>query len=319
LKTRLISPIFSTLTPDPSYRLQTTLADFLPHDSNPPPLTLPHPQKPWDLPPAHHLLYFEPTKRSSEMLPDGTNPDHFPGEPFVKRMWAGGKVLYDNAKPLRLDGGVGVCGEFVRDVKMKGKEEEEGKQKVFVEIERRIARASPEEILGVRQRLWRDGEEEFGPCKILERRVIVFMRNKKTNTRTKEGEGGKVLKSEYSSSPDFTHTLIPTPSLLFRFSALTFNSHAIHLDPSYTKNIEGHPKLLVQGPLSLTFLITLLSRHLAKEGGNQVMQSIEYRNLAALYCGEEVRFCGKEIGEKKWEVWAEDEQGGVAVRGRVRT
>lgn len=55
----------------------------------------------------------------------------------------------------------------------------------------------------------------------------------------------------------------------------------------------------------------------------QVLQSIEYRNLAPLYCDEEMRVCGM---EKKtlddgsiYDVWIEGPTGGVAVKGTVRT
>ncbi|KXT03485.1 hypothetical protein AC578_1546 [Pseudocercospora eumusae] len=322
LTKRRISPVFSTLSPDSSYRLQTTLADFLPH---PPPLTLPSSLQ---LPPAHHLLYFEPTKLSSELLPDGTNPDHFPGEPFVRRMWAGGKVLWNHhEEPLTLDGGVGVCAEFIRDVK-------ERDDKVFVEIERRIATASPEELEAlqdawrdasvkqdlehrVRQRLWRDAKEDFGVARILESRILVFrLLSRDTHTSS---SSSKILNPSIDT-PDFTHAFLPTPTLLFRFSALTFNAHAIHLDPAYAETVEGYRNLLVQGPLSLTCMLTLLSRHLeATTKGNEVIRSIEYRNTAPLYCGEEAKFCGKRSGEKKWEVWAQGPGGGVCVKGRVRT
>jgi 3-methylfumaryl-CoA hydratase len=33
----------------------------------------------------------------------------------------------------------------------------------------------------------------------------------------------------------------PTAIQLFRYSALTFNSHRIHFDHEYAKNVEDHP------------------------------------------------------------------------------
>ena len=57
--------------------------------------------------------------------------------------------------------------------------------------------------------------------------------------------------------------------------------------------------------------------------GEQVLESIEYRNLAPLYCDEEMRICGM---EKKtldngsiYDVWIEGPTGGVAVKGTVYT
>jgi 3-methylfumaryl-CoA hydratase len=40
-----------------------------------------------------------------------------------------------------------------------------------------------------------------------------------------------------------------SPTLLFRFSALTYNAHRIHYDRDYARNVEGYPGLLTHGPL----------------------------------------------------------------------
>lgn len=49
------------------------------------------------------------------------------------------------------------------------------------------------------------------------------------------------------------------PVLLFRFSALTCNSHRIHYDRDYAQSIEGYPGLVVHGPLQAV-LMTELAR-----------------------------------------------------------
>jgi 3-methylfumaryl-CoA hydratase len=40
-----------------------------------------------------------------------------------------------------------------------------------------------------------------------------------------------------------------SPTLLFRFSALTYNAHRIHYDRDYATQVEGYPGLLIHGPL----------------------------------------------------------------------
>jgi 3-methylfumaryl-CoA hydratase len=40
-----------------------------------------------------------------------------------------------------------------------------------------------------------------------------------------------------------------SPTLLFRFSALTYNGHRIHYDRDYARTQEGYPGLVVHGPL----------------------------------------------------------------------
>ncbi|GAB7362135.1 hypothetical protein MBLNU230_g2161t1 [Neophaeotheca triangularis] len=329
---RRIQPIFDDLSPQSSYRLFTSLADYLP--STTPPPVLPPAKSTTPLPIPHHLVYFEPTKPASSMLPDGTNPDQSPGDPFHRRMWAGGRVLYNHANPLVLDSTRAVCAEFIRNVTIKGNPAEE---KIFVSIERRLARATSDEHERlaaasddtleketlehrVRQRLWRDSEEDFGESSILETRNIVFLRSRSTEEAAADAAKTttKILKPQHTQ-PDWSHTIMPDAKLLFRFSALTFNAHAIHLDPEYSRSVEGHRNLLFHGPLSYVFMITLLQQEFAKMGKGEVVKSVEYRNLAPLYCYEPVKFCGKEVATGKWDVWTETPLGGVAVKGTVFT
>jgi hydroxyacyl-ACP dehydratase HTD2-like protein with hotdog domain len=253
---------------------------------------------------------------------------------------------------LVLDGSRAVCAEFIRSVTIKGNAPDE---RVFVEVERRLATATDGEVESsikiatdsspvtteatqqltdlqhrVRQRLWRDSEEDLGPCSIVETRNIVFMREKTAGTPPTPSTSSSKPPPPRSlpkpqQKPAYTHTLTPTPQLLFRFSALTFNGHAIHLDPRYAQEIEGHRNLLVHGPLSFVFMMTLLQRHLDSAAGSgeeeEVITGISYRNLAPLYVGENVTFQGARTGEGKWEVWAlkGGEEGGMAVKGSVKT
>lgn len=55
----------------------------------------------------------------------------------------------------------------------------------------------------------------------------------------------------------------PDPVMLFRFSAATVNSHRIHYDGAYATAVEGHPGLVVHGPLQAMLLADLCRRHWA--------------------------------------------------------
>lgn len=250
-------------------------------------------------------------------------------------MWAGGSVLFNSDNPLLMDNSRAVCVEGIRDVAVKGKP---GDEKVFVGIERRLAALSPEEekamadangqedkILAledhIRQRLWMPSDVDFGPANIIERRNIVFMRER-TPQEARQAvaaakKPGKMLKPQHE--PDFHHTLRPDAQLLFRYSALTFNAHSIHLDTQYCQNVEGHRHLLVHGPLSFTLMLTFLQQQLAKEGGREKIKSVEYRNLAPLYAYDPLKICGRKSDHNKYDVWAETPEGGIAVKGSVKT
>lgn len=52
----------------------------------------------------------------------------------------------------------------------------------------------------------------------------------------------------------FVRRVTPAPTLLFRYSALTFNGHRIHYDARYAKKVEGYPGLVVHGPMLATLL-----------------------------------------------------------------
>lgn len=238
-------------------------------------------------------------------------------------MWAGGRIKFttsDNpALPLR--GQSCVCLESIRDVEVKG---QEGEERVFVEIERRISSLRSINVKGnenrIRKLLYREDAADPGPCAVVENRTIVFMRerNPPVAADAATDNSAKIVKAAHA--PTFSHTLQPTAALLFRYSALTFNAHSIHLDRLYCREVEGHRNLLVHGPLSLTLMVELLGRHVAKEDSSARVKEIEYRHLAPLYAEEEMRVCGrpgKEDGE--WEVWVEGRGGGLAVRGVART
>ena len=70
---------------------------------------------------------------------------------------------------------------------------------------------------------------------------------------------GASLLTEASIPPivtgDLVKTVVPNETLLFHYSALGFNSHKIHLDRTYARNVEGFPDLVVNGGLS-TLLLT---------------------------------------------------------------
>ncbi|PGH05964.1 hypothetical protein AJ79_06653 [Helicocarpus griseus UAMH5409] len=334
LTTRRLPLAYDYLTPQQSHLLNLSLSGFI----SPPPhpstsnnaTTLPSTHRnPPLMPPGHHLVYFPPQIPSSHLLPDGTDTLHYPGPPFNRRLWAGGYVRFYGGKgaggsgPLRLNGQRAVCLEGIRDVTIKGRE---GEEKVFVAVERRVAAVEEgEQEEEVRRRVWTEDEKEAGDAVVVERRDLVFLRDREI-----EGvdEGGRRIVKP-PSSPTLAHSLTPTRSLLFRFSALTFNAHAIHLDRTYARNIEGYPDLLVHGPLTLTLMLTVLQNHLSSISGGQAMiAGIEYRNLAPLVVERVMRICAKPkgkngdgdvagVGAEAWEIWVEGTDGGLAVRGTV--
>jgi 3-methylfumaryl-CoA hydratase len=81
--------------------------------------------------------------------------------------------------------------------------------------------------------------------------------------------------------PEWQRDIVPDEIMLFRFSALTFNSHRIHYDQPYSVAVEKLPGLLVQGKLIALHLLETV-RHFAPEA--KVAQ-FEYRSIRPLFAG----------------------------------
>lgn len=83
---------------------------------------------------------------------------------------------------------------------------------------------------------------------------------------------------------DAYRMLVPSEALLFRYSALTFNSHRIHYDLPYATEAEGYRGLVVHGPLTATLLLDLAQRHF---GDNQ-LKKFDFRGTSPAICGEDL-------------------------------
>ncbi|KAJ5169138.1 uncharacterized protein N7482_004732 [Penicillium canariense] len=321
MTTRKIPLFYDYLYPQPSHLLNLTLCDLLLRTGScsiaRTATTLPSITNPSPLPIGHHLIYFPPQVTLSQLLPDGTDILHTPGDPFTRRLWAGGNVRFPAASPL-LDGQRAVCIESIRNVSVKGRE---GDEKVIVTIERRIGTVPEGESESQTwDRIWTKDEALAGEAAVIENRDLIFMRSKSGAQIAADqalfGKPGRIVKAP--SGATLRHTITPRKSLLFRFSALTFNAHSIHLDQSYTQNQEGYRNLLVHGPLTLTLLLSVLEQHL--RGLGLRVDHIEYKNLAPLFVDEALAVCGKpKNGGGAWDVWIEGPDGGLAVRGTVKT
>jgi len=182
------------------------------------------------IPPLWHWLYFLPTHQQSEIGPDGhaRRGGFLPPVPLPRRMWAGSRFEFIN--PLRVGDAV-TRTSVIEDVRVKS-----GKtgRLVFVVVRHEIAAAT-----GLALREWHD---------------IVY----------REMPSATDAPSALQPAPqhsDWHREIIPDSVLLFRYSALTFNGHRIHIDRSYAVNVEGYPGLIVHGPLIATLLMDLLRRN----------------------------------------------------------
>ncbi|MDA8026495.1 MAG: hypothetical protein M0T78_08155 [Actinomycetota bacterium] len=84
-------------------------------------------------------------------------------------------------------------------------------------------------------------------------------------------------------------------SMLFRYSALTYNGHKIHLDRNYCREVESLPGLVVQGPLLATVGATL-ANCLCRSGEEIV--GLKFRLHSTLFEDEMASFSVIRDGER---------------------
>ncbi len=202
-----------------------------------------------------HWLCATPRVRARDIGPDGHA--HLglilPSIDLPRRMWAGSSIEFHRA--IRLGDAI----ERHSTIRAITPKVGSAGRLVFVEIDHAI-RAKGEIALN-------------------ERHTIVF-RGPPDMSRRAEAE--KKPREDMPGRPSFSRVIRPDPVLLFRYSALTFNSHRIHYDHPYVTQTEGYPGLVVHGPLIATLLLDLAGRHL----GNNVLTRFSFRGVAPAFAGE---------------------------------
>ncbi len=113
----------------------------------------------------------------------------------------------------------------------------------------------------------------------------------------------------------------PSNTLLFLYSAITWNPQRIHYDKDYTLT-EGYRDVIVHGPLRGAFLSQLLTRW-AGDGG--LLKKLSYANRDIAYVNEPLACKGTVT--RKWledgkgyvecEIWVENGQGAKLTPGQA--
>jgi 3-methylfumaryl-CoA hydratase len=112
-------------------------------------------------------------------------------------------------------------------------------------------------------------------------------------------------------SSDARWQLVPevSPSLLFRFSALTANAHRIHYDVPYARETEGYPGLVVHGPLLVLLLLELVRRN-----DSRSVAEVGFRLRRPVFAGDGVLAHGGPDGRLAIATTADDEHVTAQVR-----
>ena len=207
-------------------------------------------------PPGLHWCLCLPDTPMAELGPDGhpKRGGFMPPIPLPRRMFAASDIAF--LAPLE------AGAEIERVSTIASITEKSGKtgQLVFVEVEHLTLA---------------DGAEA-----VREQQTIVY----------REAAIGPIPLPETGSADlsawPVTHMVEPAETLLFRYSALSFNAHRIHYDAPYAHDEEGYPALVVHGPLMASLLMQL-----AAEEKGEPLKRFAFRAKSPAFAGQPIHLC----------------------------
>jgi 3-methylfumaryl-CoA hydratase len=195
------------------------------------------------LPIPWHWACFLPDAPTNTLGADGHPARRPEMAEFPNRMWVGGRV--EEVAPLQL----GVTAQ---------------RRSELVDAQRKDGSSGSFWLLQVAHTI----EQADHVC-IEERQDIVLRTASATPTPADDATAPEA---------EWVEARTATPPLLFRYSALTFNSHRIHYDHPYATTVEGYPDLVVHGPLTAT-----LCCGFAQSQRGQAVTAFDFRARAPLF------------------------------------
>ena len=199
------------------------------------------------LPPLAHWAFFLPQPQDGEIGEDGhpKRGGFLPAITLPRRMFAAADIRFE--APLVLGGDAQMVSSIAEVTHKSGKSGD----LVFVEVDRVISQGS-----------------------------VVRVRERQSYVYRDMGDPAPMpVPAQTAPEGELWH---PGPVNLFRFSAVTFNSHRIHYDLPYTMEQEGYPALVVHGP----FTAAKLAGFAGRDGA---LERFSFRAQSPLFLGQPIR------------------------------
>lgn len=215
------------------------------------------------LPPFFHQLYFWEPKPPCLLGRDGHpqvgDGGLIPDMGLPRRMWAGGRLQFTT--PL-----------------LAGQDAE--KTSVVERAEHKTGRTGPLSFVTLRHEI-----RQTGAICVTEWQDLVY-REDPDPAAPKPAAPRAPLDETDSRKVSFDTTL------LFRYSALTFNGHRIHYDLDYARDVEGYGGLVVHGPLLAQHLMLFATEKLGP------LTEFSFRASSPLMHFETAELCLR--GDQMW-------------------
>lgn len=242
-------------------------------------LAKPHPPI---MPQGIHFALCTPEAPTAELGEDGhpardDSPDSFlPPFPMPRRMWASSKIAFH--APIA----IGAVIERTSRVASVSEKEGGSGRLAFVDVEH-VTKAN-------------------GTIAVIETQTLVYREAAAPDAPLSPPPPGE---GDFSPEGwDAHRVLTPDARLLFRYSALTFNTHRIHYDAPYAEQVERYRGLVVHGPLNASLLLQLAAREL----GENRLRRFQFRGLSPAIAGEPLHLVMKQ-GEAGYDLAAFAEDG----------
>lgn len=234
-----------------------------------------------------HWMFARPIAAMSALARDGhpAGSDFLPPIALPRRMWAGSRVEF--GAPLVVGDRLERVTEIISITPKTGSTGE----LVFVTVRHSTSGSSG--------------------GKVVEDQSIVYRDDPKPDASAARPAAPRRSAPDVPAQAEFSRRIVPDTALLFRYSALSFNTHRIHYDQDYVTRVEGYPGLVVQGQLLASLMLDLMAREMP--GANIASFDFSARRPVTLPMPFEVK--ARREGEG-WHLWI-DCEGVAASVGRI--
>jgi 3-methylfumaryl-CoA hydratase len=237
----------------------------------------PEPGEP--LPAGWQWLFFNPRARRSLLGTDG-HPQRggfLPPIELPRRMWAGSRIRYLADLPV---------------------DSQATKRSKITKVENKVGKSGSLWFVTVEHEIGYDGTL----C-IHEEQDLVY------REAPPPGASAPPPPRRHEDDGQWSQTIEPNTTLLFRYSALTFNGHRIHYDQAYARDEEGYPDLVVHGPLTAT----LLQQFAVAHGSGRRLARFTFRGVTPLFVNRPFHLEGREEDSESLTLWARGPDGELAM------
>jgi itaconyl-CoA hydratase/mesaconyl-C4 CoA hydratase len=230
------------------------------------------------LPALWQWAFFTDSVSTQELGTDGHPPvgGFLPPSQGRNRMWAGGRV--DFHAPL-------IVGKTLR------------KTSTVMAVKEKTGRTGSLMFVTVKHEYTQDGV-----VAIAEEQDIVY----------RAPSAPKLTGSDDAPEAQWSEDIVPTSTMLFRFSAVTFNTHRIHYDYPYVTAEEGYPGLVVHGPMIAIYMLHAF-QHAHPE---KSVARFAYRGLRPLFSPTPFQVAGRIVKDNEAQAWAQ-ESGTLAHQAEI--